>query len=93
MCSYLYRYLCKYLYTYLRNLIFICTFWCNFSYAETSSGDVYKALLNLSLNIKEIRQEMGVVFVAKKSIDVINVQPREVYFQAQTVVEKISRLH
>lgn len=59
----------------------------------TETSDVYIALSRLSNKVNEIRLEMGVVKHGITPIDVSNAQPREVYFQAQTVMEKISRLH
>lgn len=61
--------------------------------AETTPAEVYIELEELSADIHSIRREMGIPEQKKPSIEVSGAQPREVYFQAQTVLEKVSRLH
>lgn len=61
--------------------------------ADVTTYDVYVALENLSANVHEVRREMGIAPHSIAIIEIYNAQPREVYFQAQTVLEKVSRLH
>ena len=56
-------------------------------------SNVYAALEELSANIHEIRKEMGIAKHSIADLEIYNAQPREVYYQAQTVLEKVSRLH
>ena len=60
---------------------------------DITSGDVYRSLIQLSDDVNTIRLEMGIEQHAIPAMEVYDAQPREVYFQAQTVFEKLSRLH
>jgi len=60
--------------------------------AAATPTDVYQVIKNLEADVELIRLEMGVPSIHKTDIEVSDVQPREVYFQAMTLVEKTNRL-
>jgi len=60
--------------------------------AETTPTDVYHMVQQLEADINLVRLEMGVPEISKVDIAVANAQPREVYFQAITLLEKSNRL-
>jgi len=60
--------------------------------AETTPTDVFHMALQLEADVNLVRLEIGVSELSKVDIAVANAQPREVYFQAITLLEKSNRL-
>lgn len=61
-------------------------------YASVRPGDVEAAVMQLRGDLEKIRYEMGRPTSDLPDIPVTNVTPREVYFQAQTLLVKVDQL-
>lgn len=78
-------------------LLLIYLTFAHLCYAESNSPDVtppqvYKKANELNVMLTEIAKEMGIAVLTSIPIDISEVSPREVYFQAATLHLKTGRL-
>jgi len=71
---------------------FCCSVCCTFASAQVTPTEVYRKVELIAAEIDLIRREMGVAPNAKVPFNSKAAQPREVYFQALTLLKKSNRL-